>query len=108
MKQQVVVLWLIAAVLLPVNTETRAETVRVSNSSEFRSAAGKLRPGTTLLLEPGVYSGGLYLRALAGTREKPIVIRGSDPDNRPLFSGGRQAIHLANSRRPLPAVSRGG
>ncbi|MHC4434356.1 MAG: right-handed parallel beta-helix repeat-containing protein [Planctomycetota bacterium] len=96
MRQQVVVLWLIAAVLLPVNTETRAETVRVRNSSEFRSAVARLSPGTTLLLEPGVYSGGLYLRDVKGTREKRIVIRGSDPDNRPLFSGGRQAIHLAN------------
>ena len=96
MKQQVVVLWLIAAILLPGNTQTRAETVRVRNSSEFRSAVARLRPGTTLLLEPGDYSGGLYLRDVAGTREKRIVIRGSDPDNRPLFSGGRQAIHLAN------------
>jgi len=96
MRQQVVVLWLVAVVLLPVNTEARAETVHVKNSSEFRSALEKLRPGTTLLLEPGDYAGGLYLRDVVGTSEKRIVIRGSDPDNPPLFSGGRQAIHLAN------------
>ena len=96
MKQQVVALCLIAAVLFPTISEARAETVRVRNSSEFRRAIGKLTPGMTLLLEPGVYSGGVYLRDVKGTRELPIVVRGTDPDNRPLFSGGRQAIHLAN------------
>jgi len=96
MKQQVVVLWLIAAVLLPANIEARADTVRVKSSSEFRTAIGRLIPGTKLLLEPGVYSGGVDLRDVKGTREKRIVIRGEDPANQPLFSGGRQAIHLAN------------
>jgi hypothetical protein len=61
MRQQVLVLWLIAAVLLPAHTEARAETVHVKNSSEFSSAAARLKPGTTLLLEPGDYAGGLYL-----------------------------------------------
>lgn len=96
MKQQLVALWVIAAVLFPTNAEAQTETVRVKDSSEFRKALGKLRPGTTLLLEPGVYSGGVDLRDVSGTRDLRIVIRGTDPDNPPVFEGGRQAIHLAN------------
>ena len=96
MKQQVVALWVVAAVLFSANTEAQTETVRVKDSSEFRKALGKLKPGTTLLLEPGIYSGGVDLRDVSGTRELRIVIRGTDPDNPPVFEGGRQAIHLAN------------
>ena len=63
-------MWLIAAVLLPANAEGRTETVRVKNSSEFRKAIARLTPGTTLLLEPGVYSGGVYLKDISIDRTR--------------------------------------
>ncbi|MBA7646879.1 hypothetical protein ES703_54645 [subsurface metagenome] len=76
--------------------QLEADEVFVRNSSEFHKAIRELEPGTTILLAPGSYQGGLYLHAIAGTKEAPVVIRGADPNNPPLFTGGRQAIHLSD------------
>lgn len=62
--------------------------VRVGSSAELRAALADLKPGTTLLLAPGEYSGGLFLRGVAGTEAARVVIRGSDPARPPLFTGG--------------------
>jgi hypothetical protein len=82
---------------VPFSTHAQSQgRVSVKNSSELRQAIGELRAGTTLLLEPGVYSGNIYLRDIAGNDKQPIVIQGADPANPPVFEGGSQAIHLAN------------
>jgi polygalacturonase len=96
MKQYILIFWLIAAFSFPTNSQEEAKKVRVKDSSEFSRAIRMLRPGTTLLLEPGIYSGGIYLRDIQGTDEQHVAIKGADPDNPPVFTGGRQAIHLAN------------
>jgi len=95
-KQYIFVFWLIAAVSFPTNAQPETREVRVKDSSELSRAIRTLRPGTTLLLEPGIYSGGIYLRDIEGKYEQPVVIEGTDPDNPPVFAGGSQAIHLAN------------
>ncbi|MHC4517259.1 MAG: right-handed parallel beta-helix repeat-containing protein [Planctomycetota bacterium] len=76
----------------------RAAEIRVADSQELLLAAQRAVPGTTILLEPGEYSGGLYLQNLAGTEENLIVIRGADSNDPPVFRGGGQAIHLADCR----------
>ena len=96
MKQYIFVFWLIAAVSFPTNAQPETREVRVKDSSELSRAIRTLRPGTTLLLEPGIYSGGIYLRDIEGKDEQPVVIEGTEPDNPPVFAGGSQAIHLAN------------
>jgi len=95
-KQYIFVFWLIAAVSFPTNAQPETREVRVKDSSELSRAIRTLRPGTTLLLEPGIYSGGIYLRDIEGKDEQPVVIEGTEPDNPPVFAGGSQAIHLAN------------
>ncbi|MHC4370857.1 MAG: right-handed parallel beta-helix repeat-containing protein [Planctomycetota bacterium] len=70
--------------------------VSVGNSSELAQAVSQLKPGTTILLEPGTYSGGIYLGNISGKDGLPIVIQGVDPDNPPVFEGGKQAFHLAD------------
>jgi len=75
---------------------TKAANVPVSSSSQLRSAIRKLQPGDTLLIAPGAYAGGIYLADTSGTKDAPITIRGADPNNPPLFSGGGQAFHLAD------------
>jgi hypothetical protein len=87
---------LIATAAFSTNARSERRKVSVKNSSEFSRAIVKLKPGTTILLEPGTYSGGIYLRDIAGKDGLPIVIQGTNPDNPPLFEGGNQAIHLAN------------
>ncbi|MEJ2701153.1 MAG: right-handed parallel beta-helix repeat-containing protein [Sedimentisphaerales bacterium] len=96
MKQYILVLWLIAVFFLPTNAQEKTASTHVSDSSELRRVIGTLKPGSTLLLEPGVYSGGIYLSETGGTSEQPIVIEGRDPNNPPVFSGGSQAFHLAD------------
>ncbi|MBN2128289.1 MAG: right-handed parallel beta-helix repeat-containing protein [Sedimentisphaerales bacterium] len=76
----------------------RAMEIRVADSQELMDAAREAVAGTTLLLEPGQYSGGLYLCDLAGMEENPIVIAGADPNDPPVFRGGGQALHLADCR----------
>jgi hypothetical protein len=69
----------------------------VQNSQELRAAVGRARPGDVILLAPGSYSGGLYFAGVSGTQEQPIIVRGQDADNPPVFSGGGgQAMHLAD------------
>ena len=70
----------------------------MADSQELLSAARAAAPGTTILLEPGEYAGGLYLEHVAGTEESPIVIQGADPNDPPVFQGGGQALHLADCR----------
>lgn len=71
-------------------------TVKVGVSSQLRNAIGRLKPGDTILIAPGEYSGNIYLANTSGTKNAPITIRGADPDNPPLFKGGGQAFHLAD------------
>ena len=74
----------------------RAKETSVSNEAELNHALRNLKPGSRLSLEPGRYRGGLSLRNVAGRDDRPIVIEGRDPNNPPLFTGGKQALHLAN------------
>jgi hypothetical protein len=77
-------------------SKEEAKKVRVKNSSELSRAIRAIRPGTTLMLESGIYSGGIFLRDIEGKERQCVVIEAADPDNPPVFTGGRQAIHLAN------------
>jgi parallel beta helix pectate lyase-like protein len=73
-----------------------ADTIIVNNSSELRRALQNAQPGDTVSIAPGNYRGGIHLSNISGTRNKRIVIQGRDPKNPPLFTGGSQALHLAN------------
>lgn len=84
----------LTCVLLP---GVQAEEIRVSDSAQLRAALVHLTPGTTVLLSPGAYQGGLYLANVVGTEEAPVVIQGAEPNSPPVFRGsGGQAFHLAD------------
>lgn len=73
------------------------QEVRVSDSTELRAALQHPTPGTTVLLNPGVYQGGLYLANVTGAEDAPVVIQGADPNAPPAFrGGGGQAFHFAD------------
>jgi hypothetical protein len=74
----------------------RAGEIRASGDAELRTALGRLEPGATVLIAPGSYRGGLYVSGAAGTPERRITIRGADPARPPVFSGGKEALHLAD------------
>jgi polygalacturonase len=61
------------------------------------NALQKAQDVDTILLAPGEYTGGIYIRDISGRADAPITIRAADPNNPPVFSkGGNQAIHIAD------------
>jgi hypothetical protein len=74
----------------------RAGEVTVNSTDALRSAISRATPGTTILIAPGMYSGGLHFRNVAGNARARITIKGADPDDPPVFQGGSQAMHLSD------------
>jgi len=74
-----------------------AGDITVQNSTELLGILRNPRDITSILLVPGEYSGGIYIHNISGRAGNPITIRGTDPNNPPIFSGGgSQAIHMAD------------
>ncbi|MHC4282016.1 MAG: hypothetical protein ACYSWZ_03445, partial [Planctomycetota bacterium] len=74
-----------------------AKDITVHNSSELLNVLRKAQDIDSILLAPGEYRGGIYINNISGQADNPITIRGTDPKNRPVFSGGgSQAIHMAD------------
>jgi len=96
MRQRKSTTCLLLAAILTAAASAQAREILVNDSAQLRNAIGSLKPGTTLLLAPGAYRGGIYLHNVSGTAATPIIIRGTDPNNPPLFTGGSQALHLAD------------
>ena len=71
-------------------------TVRVQTSDELRKAVSEARPGTTILLAPGRYRGGLVFNDLKGAKGKPIVIAAEDSEDLPVIEGGNSCLHLTD------------
>ena len=55
-----------------------------SPKKEIKSA----KPGDIVLIYPGTYQGGSWFIGVSGSESKPISIRGADPLNPPVISGG--------------------
>lgn len=64
---------------------------------DFRKKAENAKPGDTIYLAPGTYPGGLFLGDLKGTKEKPIIIGGSEPSRPPVLSGGNSGIQISRA-----------
>jgi hypothetical protein len=69
--------------------------IKVSSRDELNRALRDAKPGTTILLAPGTYAGGLSHRGLAGTKEQAIVIAAADPKKPPVIEGG-SGWHLSS------------
>lgn len=88
-------------VVLHVATNGNNTTGTGSSAAPFRTisrAALSAAPGTEIRLHPGVHGGDTFLDLLRGTTNLPIWIRGDDPANRPLISGGTEGLHLSRAR----------
>jgi hypothetical protein len=75
--------------------DTRAAEVRVHDAMGLRQAVGQAKPGTQILLEPGIYPGGFHFSNLRGEANAPIVIAAADPTHPPIFQGGDVAMQLS-------------
>lgn len=74
-----------------------AQAVYVSTTEEFRAAVNAATPGTTILLRPGTYTGGLWFSNVQGTADKAIVIGAADPTQRPVIQGGLEGLQISNA-----------
>lgn len=89
--RQYLLLALLASVLAP--SWGWSATVTVSNGENLGQAAQRLRPGDTLLVQPGVYGGGLGCEIPSGSEGAPTIIRASVP--------GQEIIRLSNGGRGI-------
>jgi hypothetical protein len=77
----------------PIELTTPAATSNVltANPRNYAAVVTSLKPGDTLILEPGIYNDpnmpGLRLRGLNGTADAPIVIMGDPTKPRPILQG---------------------
>jgi hypothetical protein len=72
------------------------QEIHVSNRDELSRALDKAKAGTMIFIAPGKYRGGLSQAKLAGTKQQPITIAGSDPSNPPVIEAGGSGLHLAS------------
>lgn len=88
---------ILASLILSVFSNLYAKDITVHNSSELLNVLRKSKDVDSILLVPGKYRGGIYIHNISGQANAPITIRGTDPNNPPIFSGGgSQAIHMAD------------
>lgn len=73
-----------------------AGDVNVATRDELIQAVRTATAGTTILLAPGTYDGGLSFANLQGEEGKSIVIAGADPKDPPVIEGGAVGIHLSD------------
>lgn len=74
-----------------------ADAITVNSDEQLRELTRQpIPPGSTLLIAPGTYSGGLSLRGIRGTKDKPITIAGADPKNPPVIAGGGACLHVVS------------
>jgi hypothetical protein len=78
-----------------VATTILAQSV-VSDDAALRRALRDAKPGDTLRIAPGTYSGGLYAE-IRGTENRRITIEATDPKNPPLIKGGGNGMQLARA-----------
>lgn len=72
-----------------------AEEVIVTNRTELVKACSEAEPGAVIRLAPGYYAGGVTLVGLHGTAEAPIVLMAQFPEQRPVFRGATNGLHLS-------------
>ncbi len=72
------------------------QEITVADRDALIAAMRSATPGTTILLAPGTYAGGIYIEGLRGAEGSPIIIAAADRDNPPIIIGGTEALHLSD------------
>ena len=77
------------------NSKNGTQIIQVSDLKSLRAALSKAEPGDRILINPGIYEGSFGLRNTQGTKERPIVIAGNDPELPPVFQGWGGAVKMS-------------
>ncbi|MGA2032839.1 MAG: hypothetical protein ABSG68_11315 [Thermoguttaceae bacterium] len=84
-------------ILVPVVYTARAVGRELpATPANLRQQVAALQPGDTLMLQPGKYSGGIWLKGLHGRPDTPITIRGQGPQTVLLGREGTNTVDLSD------------
>ncbi|RFC37666.1 MAG: parallel beta-helix repeat (two copies) [Candidatus Nitrotoga sp. SPKER] len=77
----------------------QAASIVTANADNYRELLTRLKPGNTLVLQPGVYKKGLPVHQLHGNKDKPVIIMGPSNGPLPVFSArlGHNTISIINA-----------
>ncbi len=78
--------WALGALLLYSAVAAQAATIQ-ADQTNYQSLISSLKPGDTLVLAPGDYTGLLNIRGVNGTPDAWITIKGPDSGPKPRFLG---------------------
>ena len=93
----VLVMFVLAPVFVAVaNAQGVSVTVSVHTRDNLQRAVEVAKPGTTILLAPGTYEGGLAFTRLQGTKDHPIILAAADDSKPPVIQGGNSCLHLSD------------
>ena len=85
--------------LLLCSSILQAASIVTADADNYREFLSRLKPGDTILLQPGIYKKGLPVHQLQGNKDKPIIIMGSANGPLPVFSArpGHNTISIINA-----------
>lgn len=72
------------------------KVAEVHDDEALRRAVAGAQAGWRIVLAPGTYRAGVYVRDLRGAADAPIVLEGADPKDPPVFEGGQLGLHLSD------------
>jgi hypothetical protein len=84
------------SLVLLLNESAVSQTVTVSTRPQIVNAVEQAKPGTTILIAPGTYQGGLHFDGLQGQEGKPIILAAADKTKQPIFQGNNSCFHLTD------------
>lgn len=82
--------------LLVVSAAVAAEEIEVSSKAELLHAVSQAKPGTVITITAQSLPGGISIKDLHGTSEKPVVIRGKEVDKRCVVEGGNFGMQISD------------
>ncbi len=78
------------------STTNSATNITVKSRNELIQAVRNAKPGTNILISPGIYEGGLTFHNLQGEQGKPIQLAAADPKQPPVIRGGNSGLQLTD------------
>lgn len=78
------------------NAQDVSATVQVKTRDELQQAVSAARPGTKIVIAPGIYDGGLSFAGMEGTKDRPIILAAADPAQPPVIQGGNSCLRLSD------------
>jgi len=90
--------WLLvlAVVLVCANAQCNETTVFVSDETQLQSALMQAKPGNTIILRKGTYSGQFVLKDIAGNESCPIVIQAEKSKSAIIDISDRNGLGLSS------------